>query len=240
MSKDQELKWLYQYQEVRRRQSKLEKELEELLADHSLIPLANKLTLVAGKMASCQEAISNRRKEMKRWEEERTKLRYHREESEKDLYGGKITSPKELTQLEKKIAEYRQAEERVEEGILQAMYDVEEMEKKLAGLGKEEAGLKEELAKRRAGLEAKRSALQKEVAALQKEGERLAGLVSPEWKERFERLRERMNGVVLAPVKDKTCGHCHVLVSAGILEKARRGGAAPPGCENCGRLLVVL
>jgi predicted nucleic acid-binding Zn-ribbon protein len=239
MSKDQELAWLYQYQEVRRRQSKLEKELEQLFADHSLNPLVNKLTSVTGEMASCQEAISTKRKKMKEWEEERTGLRYRREESEKDLYGGKITAPKELTQLEKKIAEYRQAEERVEEAILQAMYDLEELEKKLAGLEKKEAGLNEELVQRRAELEEKQGALQDELAALEKEGGRLAALVSPEWMTRFERLRERMNGVVLAPVQDKTCGYCHVLVPAGILEKARQGGA-PPGCENCGRLLVVL
>ncbi|NLZ44791.1 MAG: hypothetical protein GX894_08025 [Clostridia bacterium] len=240
MSKNQELAWLYQYQEVRRRQSKLQKELAELLADHSLNPLVNRLTLVTGKMASCQEAISNKRKEMRQWDEERTGLRYHREEAEKDLYGGKITAPKELTQLEKKIAGYRQAEERIEEAILQAMYDVEELEKKLVGLEKEAVGLKKELAQRRAELEEKRGALQDELAALEKEGERLAALVSPEWMARFERLRERMNGMVLAHVQGKTCGYCHVLVPDGILEKARQGGAAPPGCENCGRLLVIL
>ena len=240
MSKNREMNWLYQYQEVRRRQSKAEKELEQLLADHSLNPLANKLRSLAGKMASCEEAISNWRKKMKRWEEDRAGLRYHREEAEKDLYGGKITSPKELTQLEKKIAEYRQAEERIEEEILQAMYDVEEKEKELACLQKEAAGLKKELVKRQAELEGKRSALQKEVAALEKEGAQLAALLSPEWKARFDRLCDRMNGVVLATVKDKTSGYCHVLDSAGILEKARRGGAAPPTCENCGRLLVIL
>ena len=160
---------------------KLEKELEELFADHYINPLVNKLTSVTGEMASCQEAISTKRKKMKEWEEERTGLRYRREESEKDLYGGKITAPKELTQLEKKIAEYRQAEERVEEAILQAMYDLEELEKKLAGLEKKEAGLNEELVQRRAELEEKQGALQDELAALEKEGGRLAALVSPEW-----------------------------------------------------------
>lgn len=240
MKENRELILLYQYQKICRRQADVAKKLAGLFSDPALELLSNRLTALEGKMASRAEAISCLRKKIKKLEGDRAAINYHRKQSEEELYGGKITSPKELTQLERKIEEYRQAEGKVEEELLQDMYSLEEQEKELNDLKSEYAGFKRKLQARKKEWKEKKDVLEDEKETLEKEEKRLAALLPPVLKTRFDRLKETMKGIVVAPVKDKTCGVCHVLLSPGIMEKVRKGGLSPPACENCGRLLIMV
>lgn len=240
MKENRELVLLYQYQKIRRRQANVSEKLAGLFNEPALELLSNRLTILDDKMASCTEAISHLRKKIKKLEGDRTDLNYHRKQSEGELYGGKITSPKELTQLERKIAEYRQAEGKVEEELLQAMYSLEEQEKELNNLKSEHTKHKRELQTQKKGLKEEKEALEDEAETLEKEEKRLAALLPPVLKTRFDRLNDSMKGIVVAPVKDNACGACHLLLSPGIMEKVRKGGTSPPACENCGRLLIMV
>ncbi len=240
MAENRELILLYQYQKVCRRRADVTKRLAELFSDPALELLSKHLTALEEKMASSSEAISCLRKNIKKLEGDRAAIAYHRKQSEEELYGGRITSPKELTQLERKIEEYRQAEGKVEEELLQAMYGLEEKEKELNDLQSEHARVKRKLETRKKEWLAEKETLEAEKETLEKEEKRLAALLPPVLKTRFERLKVALQGIVVAPVKDKTCGVCHVLLSSGILEKARKGGLSPPACENCGRLLIMV
>jgi predicted nucleic acid-binding Zn-ribbon protein len=83
------------------------------------------------------------------------------------------------------------------------------------------------------------SDLTAQVEALEIERAELVSQIDPTDLERYEALRSQFGGVAIAPLNGRTCGGCHLDLSAVELETARR---APPDempeCPQCGRLLA--
>ena len=54
----------------------------------------------------------------------------------------------------------------------------------------------------------------------------------------YQRSVKTLKGIVIAPVKEGTCGSCHMIISQAVIEKVKAGSVIMH-CENCGRGLFV-
>ncbi len=156
----------------------------------------------------------------------------------KSLYSGRISSPKELEQLQKKSSEYKKARAVREDKLLEQLLHLEELEKQAQLVQEQAVELKTKLEKLEAeetarvnALRAQSKQVEEELAALEKD-------LPAELMTYYQRSAGTLKGSVLAPVKDGTCGSCHMILSPAVIEKVKAGGLLTL-CENCGRGLFI-
>ncbi len=156
--------------------------------------------------------------------------------AERRLYDGGLRNPKELSDLQAKVASLHRLLEKKEEELLEAMIAREE-----AAAAREEA---------RARLEEVQAAWSNDQAALQKEKEGLESRLGEIAREReallpripaddlatYRALRRTKGGTAVAVMRAGACTACGMEVPSGRMERAREAGLF--FCGNCERILV--
>ncbi len=159
-------------------------------------------------------------------------------ESER-LYGGDITSPKELASIQAELDALRRRKNHLEDQDLEVMERREGVEKELADL--ESRVL--ELEGRSQEAEAARDAAAVEIETeLTSNGEARSAILPdlpPELLETYEELRPKKGGVAAAALEGNVCRGCGVALSPMAMDEIKRATADElPRCENCRRILV--
>ncbi|MEX2554334.1 MAG: C4-type zinc ribbon domain-containing protein [Actinomycetota bacterium] len=159
-------------------------------------------------------------------------------ESER-LYGGDISNPKELSNIQAELDGLRRRKSHVEDQDLEVLENRESIERELAEL-KEKL---DALAGRTAEAEAARDAAAVEIEndLAQNEGERaqIAPQIPEELLELYDDLRAKKQGVGVAALVGGVCRGCGVSLSPVALDEIKRSSADEiPRCENCRRLVV--
>jgi predicted nucleic acid-binding Zn-ribbon protein len=166
----------------------------------------------------------------------RTKLKEEAKAAQQRLYSGKIHNPRELTDLEGKLAELGRRIEELEEPLLEAMYGVEEGDK---AIREKKAALErvlEEQSQKLGELSTERGELvaglaEREAVANQKREGIKAGHLAL-----YDTLRQRPGGIAVALLKgDDECGVCASQVISRVAQQARHGEVVT--CPTCGRIL---
>jgi predicted nucleic acid-binding Zn-ribbon protein len=199
----------------------------------------------AGEMAESlkteTEGEENRLKELRRklknLELDLLKKSSEREALHKKLYGGEVGNIKELEQMEKKLNFLVKEQQALEEETLALMEAVEELERLLQGMHSRGAAQAQELLEKERQLEEQLAGLSETKERLQAERAALAGRIEPRWLERYNIMAQRHHGRGLARVVNDICEGCRVFISS-----AQRGFLYNPQalvyCESCGRLLI--
>ncbi|MFQ3611424.1 MAG: C4-type zinc ribbon domain-containing protein [Fimbriimonadales bacterium] len=155
---------------------------------------------------------------------------------EADLYSGRIRNPKELEALQHEIDSLKNARDEMDMELLRIW---EQMETTEAGIKELEAELDqmEQLYQQHmARYRETRSALEAELAAQEQQREALIARIQPAVVERYEKLRQRLHGIAVARVENKTCTACHTTLT-DYLAKRLESESGLVTCESCGRLL---
>ena len=226
---------LYRFQEAHRRLSLLQGQLSDPALRHEIKDLSDQLALVIKETNLLQKEIDQLKTENQKLEDECKEYDFQLGQIEKTLYSGKISSPKELEQLQKRNAEYKNAKGSREERLINQLYLIEEQENRLGQLQEKAEGLKERVeivreqeTKRRTTLRAQAEKVKTEAGEIEKTLPQ--GLIKF-----YQRSAEVLKGIVVAPIVESTCGSCHVILSQAVLEKVKKGGGTVPLCESCGR-----
>jgi len=154
------------------------------------------------------------------------------------LYGGTVTSPKELESMEKEIEMLGRQKDKLEERIIELLDVVEE---RTSALASAEAGLKQqedELASHLEKLRQDGERLAVRIKELSAEREKALPAVEPALLKRYEAMRARAGGVVVSRVEADSCSACHTQVMSGLMRELKADKALQT-CENCGRILYV-
>lgn len=156
---------------------------------------------------------------------------------DKELYGGKIVSPREIEGLQKEIEAQRLQRERNEERLLELMDLVPPAEETAKKWHRALTQRREMLAKRQAEAKAERAALEAEYKELAARRPELAKIVGPSLLARYDSIRQRHGGVgmVEVNVKDQTCTACGTHLPERTIQSLKDGKAV--ACETCHRLL---
>jgi len=155
------------------------------------------------------------------------------------LYGGSVTSPRELQALQDDEAALKRHQGNVEDKVLEQMelavpLDDELERLAVAAVDSEAAATHAEQAIMVAEAE-----IDVELAAVSAERDAIAGAVDSGLVERYEQLRHDLGGIAVARLVGANCGGCHLTLSSMELDRVRH---SPPDemvfCGECGRLLV--
>lgn len=154
------------------------------------------------------------------------------------LYGGTVSSPKELESMEKEIEMLGKQKGKLEERILELMDIIEELK---AALATAEAALKQQETEyaaqmsKRAEDEATLNAKLKELVA---QREKAVPAVDAVFLKRYEAMRAHAGGVVVSKVEDNNCSACHTQIMTGLMCDLKADTKIET-CENCGRMLYL-
>ncbi len=190
------------------------------------------------RVGPCRERVGQLRESRKDLDWEAEEVRGKAAGIEKKLYGGGVSNPKELEDLEADLASLRRQLGKREDALLEVMLELDEAETALkdaetalaavedswkadqASLGETQATLKEEIE----SLEAKR--------ARQVDGMDAAALST------YQELRERRQGTAVAIVERGLCQGCRISLPMSVLQKAR-AGLGLVRCVSCERILLA-
>jgi predicted nucleic acid-binding Zn-ribbon protein len=228
---------LYRIQEIESRVAVLAKSLATLAADPNLLALQGLLQELAV-VAQAKEIELQRVKTRQRQLDPELQLYQERlRHEEKRLYDGSVTHARELEQIQQKATEYRSAQSKIEEEILQLMETDEQLTTELQQLAQRQQTAGQEQQQIQAELKQQSFALIVEKEELQAELAELEPQIPPEWLERYRRIAKAHREIGIAKVKQDSCGACHVSLADFHLQQVKRGEDKLQFCENCGRIL---
>ncbi len=234
-----QLKLLWDLQEIDLSIRALEQKTEEAPALSGIKELAEEFEALKRELSEKESLLKDNSKTLKSLEMRAQKLVDDRKELSDTMYGGTVSSIKELEQMQRKMELLAEDKRKTEDDILILMESIEEqeglLEKKEAELDK----CKQELENKEATLADDLDRFKSELASLKETRAKLAEKIETKYMNKYNMLAEKHQGEALAKVEDDICGGCRVFISS-----AHRGHLYNPGtmvyCENCGRLLVRL
>lgn len=157
-------------------------------------------------------------------------------EVEGQLYGGKISNPKELSNLQHEATTMKAKSEELENNTLEIIDRVEEAEKRLAETTADFHKLEEKWQTEQKQLAIDIDKLKAELADLKMKREQLSTQIEPPALALYEKIRKQKKQAVVK-VEQGICRACRISLSASILQKARGGQLVQ--CGTCGRIVFI-
>jgi len=207
-------------------------EIDVLLADDEEVTTAREdFEIKEEQLAEAKSANSKADHEV---ESQRAKI----ENTQKALYGGSVTNPKELEDLQLESESLKRYLDTLEDRLLEDMVALEEAELKHAQASQKLA----ELVARKSGenelMTADRLDLLSTIERTTTEREAALSNISAEDLKTYEKFRRRFDGVALALLASGNCSVCGVDL-ARSKEQEIRGGNTLVYCDQCGRILYA-
>ncbi|HXX37547.1 MAG TPA: C4-type zinc ribbon domain-containing protein [bacterium] len=154
-----------------------------------------------------------------------------------DLYGGRISNPKELTALEEEIGAFARARDHLEDQILGLFDQVEALRREDAEARTSLASLEQRLAAHLAEFEAARGRIAGEITAFLAERANRAAAVEPRLLRKYEGIASQEGGVGMVAILGGFCGGCRNTVPPQFVSRIRDGQVMT--CERCHRILYL-
>ncbi|GAC1412633.1 MAG: hypothetical protein NVSMB57_08110 [Actinomycetota bacterium] len=156
------------------------------------------------------------------------------------LYGGDVSSPKELTTIQAEIDALRRRKRTIEDQLLTAMEKRENAEKSLAEAKETLSTLESEVAAATSSRDASSTSIESDLVAYRAEREQVVHTVPEEAREIYDEIRPKREGVAVALLEHGVCRGCMVSLSPFALDAIRRSDDPLIRCENCRRMLVIV
>ncbi|MCA9952133.1 MAG: hypothetical protein KDE48_20925 [Anaerolineales bacterium] len=151
------------------------------------------------------------------------------------LYSGKVTNPKELTDLQKEIAALGRRSEELEEEVLEAMIMVEEGEAEQETAAAELKTVEAKWQKDQTRLHAEQNELALRLRDLLIARKGQVEPIDPKMMAEYDNMKRRKNGLAVVSIKLGRCQGCHLSVSSHKINQVAQGEMVY--CGGCGRLL---
>jgi hypothetical protein len=152
------------------------------------------------------------------------------------LYSGRVSNPRQLSDLQQEVDMLGREIRRVEDRMLELMEMMESQREQIAAQETRLGELEQQLELARARHEEAGGRLRADISELEVSREETAQRVSPVVLRRYEQIRARSANTGVVKVIGGDCPGCHIALPSETLKhlKAGRSGLA---CENCARLL---
>jgi len=230
MSESRQLWALHQSdKEIEEAQAVL-RDLEAKLADE------RELEDLRIQLAAEQQKQSALQQEHKALEWDNADLGNKVKELEKKLYSGTVTSPKELSAMQKDLDSLKQRRTSSEEKMLGLMVQVDEKNAEVKAMA---AALEERTAdrkRRQEELRVKQAELTKEIEALKAKRREAATRLSPATLTLYETVKG-IRPQAVAKVDRGMCQGCRLILPAREWHRVRAGALVR--CSSCGRILCA-
>ena len=217
--------------EIRRSQERIA-EIDILLVDDK------EVTEARSDFESKEEQLADAKSANSKADHEVESQRAKIENTQKALYGGSVTNPKELEDLQLESESLKRYLDTLEDRLLEEMVALEEAELKHAQASQKLT----ELIARKSGenelLAADRLDLLSTIERTETEREVALSNISTDDLKIYEKFRQRFDGIALALLIGGNCGVCGVDL-ARSKEQDIRSGNTLVYCDQCGRILYA-
>ena len=154
------------------------------------------------------------------------------------LFGGTVTSAKELENLQKEGEMFGRQRGEAETKVLESMEAAGEQTAAAEAAETRVAALADHYRAIRAQYKERHAALSAEIAVHERERAEAIKPVPAALRSRYDALRVKKNGIGAATLAaDGTCGGCHTRLNTGLTDEIKAGKDVQI-CEYCGRILV--
>lgn len=160
------------------------------------------------------------------------------ETDEASLYSNLIRNPKELQDLQNKVASLKRHLSTLEDLQLEAMLEVEEAEKVLQIVLVDQTNVQATFTVQKAGLLGERAQLLRNQERLITEREAITATISIENQQLYARLRKQKRGVAVSSVNEGACTACGAVLRPAEIQEAR-SALQNAYCSSCGRILYA-
>jgi predicted nucleic acid-binding Zn-ribbon protein len=157
--------------------------------------------------------------------------------NQKALYGGAVTNPKELEDLQREAEALGRHIAALEERQLAALEAFEENEQALRSAEAHAETARTEADRRNRSLADEQKALLGRMTELEREREQLLAGVEARWLDLYKELRGARAGLAVVAVQGDECPACGATLTAALAQTARSPSQLAR-CGDCGRILV--
>jgi predicted nucleic acid-binding Zn-ribbon protein len=155
---------------------------------------------------------------------------------EEQLYGGKITNPKELSSLQQEVNILKNKRDQKENEALEIMEQAEAAEAIAAAAKSSFARREKEWQQQQQQLAVEIEQLKDRLSDLTQKRAAMTEGIEPQILRTYERLRKQ-KGQAVARVEQGICRTCRISLSSSQLQHVRSGTMEQ--CSSCGRILYL-
>jgi predicted nucleic acid-binding Zn-ribbon protein len=233
------LKRLLDLQRVDSAIDRLEQRKADLPEQRALDELAVQLDEVRGSHDTLKTQLEEVARDQSRLEGEVQMIDDKIKHESERLYGGDITSPKELANIQAELDALRRRKNHLEDQDLEVMERREGVEKELGEFDSRVAELEAQSQQTEAARDTAAVEIETELTSNNEQRATLVPQIPPDLLEMYEDLRPKRGGVAAAALDGNVCRGCGVALSPMAMDEIKRAGADEvPRCENCRRILV--
>ena len=207
-------------------------EIDRLLADDFEIRLSKQ------NYEQTQRNFFDAQKHLRVAEEIVKEQRLKIERSQAALYGGKVSNPKELQDLQQESESLKKFLVTLEDKQLEAMLELDEAETVTIQASQELKGTEQKVADQKQLLEREKSDLNHELEVNESERAAAASTIDSRAITLYNTLREQKNGRAVAQVIEKSCAACGSTLTAATFSSAQMPNKITR-CDACGRILYA-
>lgn len=171
-------------------------------------------------------------------EEKVKEMRIKIETSNGKLYGGRITNPKELQDIQLEIASCKKRMAQLEEEQLSAMIQLEEAESQKHLAEKNLQLATSDLLSEQAVLRGEHNKLTKTLQRLLSERDVIVGSIAQDYIDIYDELLKSKHGTAVAIVEDNACAACGSTLQSATLQAAKSPKEIT-FCPFCKRILYA-
>jgi predicted nucleic acid-binding Zn-ribbon protein len=226
-------KQLYELQEL---DTEIEQEEQSLAQKNKLLGDKKVLDDAQKRLSTEEQDLEAQKRQHREAEADVDDILSKIAEVEGQLYGGKITNPKELSSLQHEVTTMKTRSEELENKTLEIIERVEEAEKKVSETATDYQRLEDEWQQEQKQLSTDLTNLKASLADLKLKRKQLSTQIDPSALALYERIRQQKKQAVVK-VEQGICRACRISLSASILQKARSG--QPVQCGTCGRIVFI-
>jgi hypothetical protein len=235
----EEILKLKEFQEHEIKINRIRKEWKEREENSPLSKLEEKVMALEEEVSLAQEELGRERLLQKKIEGELELLEKKIESEEKRMYSGKVSNPKELSNLTQEIESLKRQQDRMETELLELIERVEKVQEKLERkeeeLRKKEREKEEEEENLADFVTEAEQMISMEEEALKK----LRPEISDDLFSLYEKLKKRIGEQVVVELKRGVCRGCQMELPAEEVDKMLRQPDNIWHCTHCRRILIV-
>ncbi len=207
-------------------------EIEEALGE------TDEVVEVRQELAAKKAVVADLRAEQKELELSVDEVRRKSGEIEAKLYGGTVSNPKELADLDADLKSLRNQTRTREDVLLSNLVAMEEADAERKAAEARFAEIESEWLAGQQRLSAEKAEIEPEVQRLEALREQQLPDIERSELGLYQVLRERRAGQALARIERGMCQGCRITLPVSLLQKARTGLGLVQ-CVSCERILLV-
>lgn len=232
------LKTLWKLQQYETKIRDLKSKMKNLVLKNELKRLKHEILSEMSSLEQKTKTLEEARKSLRRTEMENRDISAKEKEIEHKLYGGEVTSVKELEQLEKKLKQLKSEAHKGESRTIDFMDTIEKLEEQVI---KEQQKLqrdKENYRKYKLKYTQDVDRIKEELFNAEYGREELLESIDPELLEVYNHIKKKKNGIAVALIKNGVCSGCRMSLPVATISEVRKTDSVIM-CENCGRILYL-